>query len=259
MTLPELSRSGPIAYREAGRGPALMLMHGIGGSSKTWEEQYRAFAASHRVIGWDAPGFGGSDPAPEQAADCWADEAMGLLDRLGVETAVLLGHSMGGIIAPRVAARHPGRIARLVLSGTRAGFVGALGWEERLREFDTLTPEERGRTRAAGMAAPGASADVLARLALIAGEVTREAFAGGVAVLNGTDNRAILRTLDLPALVLCGMEDGIAPPERGEEIAALLPDVRMTCFEGAGHAAYVEKPDEYNARLAEFLAEKPHA
>ncbi len=255
MTLPELSRSGPIAYREAGRGPALMLMHGIGGSSKTWEEQYRAFSGSHRVIGWDAPGFGGSDPAPEQTADRWADEAAGLLDRLGIETACLLGHSMGGIIAPRVASRHPGRIDKLILSGTRAGFVGALGFEERQREFDTLTPEERGRTRAATMAAPGAPADVLARLASIAGEVTREAFAGGVAVLNGTDNRDILRALDLPALVLCGKQDGIAPPERGEEIATLLGDVRITHFEGAGHAAYAEKPGEYNARLAEFLAE----
>ena len=255
MTLPELSRSGPIAYREAGEGPALLLLHGIGGSSKTWEEQYRAFAGGRRTIGWDAPGFGGSDPAPEPTADCWADEAVGLLDRLGIETAVLLGHSMGGIIAPRVAARHAGRIDKLVLSGTRAGFVGALGFEERQREFDTLTPEERGRTRAASMAAPGASPEVLARLAGIAGEVTRKAFAGGVAVLNRTDNSDILKALDIPALVLCGMQDGIAPPERGEEIAALLPDVRMTCFDGAGHAAYAEKPDEYNARLAEFLAE----
>ena len=254
-----MRHSGPIAYREAGEGPALLLMHGIGGNSKTWEEQYRAFAGSHRVIGWDAPGFGGSDPAPESTADCWADEAMGLMDRLGVETAALVGHSMGGIIAPRVASRHPGRIVRLVLSGTRTGFVGALGFEERLREFDTLTSEERGRTRAAGMAAPGAAPEVLARLAGIAAEGTREAFAGGVAVLEGTDNRAILQGLRMPALVLCGMQDGIAPPERGEEIASLLPDVRMTCFEGAGHAAYVEKPDEYNARLAEFLAEQPHA
>lgn len=259
MTLPELSRSGPIAYREAGAGPALLLMHGIGGSSKSWEEQYRAFAGSHRVIGWDAPGFGGSEPAPEATGDCWADQAMGLLDRLGVGTAVLLGHSMGGIIAPRVASRHPDRIAKLVLSGTRAGFVGGFGWEERLREFDTLSPEERGRTRAAGMAAPGAAPEVLERLAGIAGEVTREAFAGGVAVLNGTDNRTILPTLNIPALVLCGMQDGIAPPERGEEIASLMPDVRMTCFEGTGHAAYIETPDEYNARLVEFLTEQPHA
>ena len=255
MPLPELRRSGPIAYREAGKGPALLLLHGIGGSSKTWQEQYRAFAGSHRVIGWDAPGFGGSDPAPEPTADCWADEAMGLLDRLGIETAVLLGHSMGGIIAPRVAARHPGRIEKLILSGTRAGFIGALGFEERQREFDTLTPEERGRARAAVMAAPGARPDVLARLAVIAGEVSREAFAGGVAVLNGTDNRALLQALRIPTLVLCGMQDGIAPPERGEEIAGLLADVHMTCFEGAGHAAYAETPEDYNARLAAFLAE----
>ena len=255
MSMPELRRSGPIAYREAGDGPALLLLHGIGGSSKTWEEQYRAFAGSHRVIGWDAPGFGGSDPTPEPGADRWADEAMGLLDRLGIDTAFLLGHSMGGIIAPRVAARHAGRIEKLVLSGTRAGFVGALGFEERQREFDTLAPEERGRVRAASMAAPGASPEVLARLAGIASEVTREAFTGGVAVLNRTDNRDILKALDIPALVLCGMQDGIAPPERGEEIAALLADVRITCFEGAGHAAYAEKPEEYNARLAEFLAE----
>ena len=259
MTLPELRRSGPIAYREAGAGPALLLLHGIGGSSKTWEEQYRAFAGSHRVIGWDAPGFGGSGPAPEATADCWADEAAGLLDRLGVETAALLGHSMGGIVAPRIASRHPGRISRLVLSGTRAGFVGTPGFAERLHEFDTLTPAGRGRARAAAMAAPGARPEVLERLARIAGEVSREAFAGGAAVLDGTDNRAVLPMLDMPALVLCGRQDGIAPPACGEEIASLLPDARMACFEGAGHAAYAEKPDAYNARLAEFLAEQPHA
>ncbi len=253
MSLPELRRSGPVAYREAGAGPALLLLHGLGGSSKTWEEQYRAFAGAYRVIGWDAPGFGGSSPAPAPTADCWADEAMGLMSRLGIETAVLLGHSMGGIIAPRIAARHPGRIVRLVLSGTRTSFIGMPGFEERKHEFDTLTPEERGRAQAAVMAAPAAAPDIRARLAGIAGAVSREAFAGGVAVLNGTDNRAILQSLRLPALVLCGREDDLAPPEYGEEIASLLPDAQITCFEGAGHAAYVETPCEYNARLAEFL------
>ena len=124
------------------------------------------------------------------------------------------------------------------------------------REYRTRSRgENAAETQDADHGSTGGPGQVLARLAVIAGEVTREAFAGGVSVLNGTDNRGILKALDIPALVLCGNQDGIAPPERGEEIAALLSDVRMTCFEGAGHAAYAEKPDEYNTRLAEFLAE----
>jgi len=162
---------------------------------------------------------------------------------------------MGGVIAPRVAARHPGRIDRIVLSATRAWFADAGGFEDRAQEFDTLSREDRGRARAAAMAAPGAAPEVLARLAAIADEVTREGFLGGVAVLRQADNRALLQTLRIPALVLCGAADRIAPPERAGEIAGLLPDARLTRFEGAGHAAYAEVPEAYNARLAAFLAE----
>ncbi len=255
MELPELRRSGPIAWREAGSGPVLVLLHGLGGSSKTWAEQYRAFAPSHRVIGWDAPGFGASEALAEADADLWADALAGLMDRLGVATAALLGHSMGGVIAPRVAARHPGRIERLILSATRASFAGPSGFDDRQHEFDTLSDAERGRSRAAAMAAPGAAPEVLARLAGIAAEVTREAFRGGAALLARADNRDTLKALDMPALVVCGAADRIAPPERAEEIARLLPSARLARIEGAGHAAYAEAPAHYNRLLADFLAE----
>ena len=82
--------SGRISYREAGSGPALMLMHGLGGNARTWERQLDALSASRRVIAWDAPGYGGSDNlAPD--VETYARAGLALMDALGVRTAALCG------------------------------------------------------------------------------------------------------------------------------------------------------------------------
>ncbi len=105
MCLPLLSTvtlpSGTLAWREAGTGPALLCLHGLGSSSKSWKMQYRGFDDTFRVIGWDYPGYGGSDDPPTTpllAAD-YAEALVGLLNALSLDKVDLIGHSMPKTLA----------------------------------------------------------------------------------------------------------------------------------------------------------------
>jgi pimeloyl-ACP methyl ester carboxylesterase len=247
---------GVVAYMEAGQGPPLMMLHGLGGNASTWAQQYRELGGERRVIGWDAPGYGASDPHPDPGADSYADAVAALLDALELEQVDLLGHSMGGVIAPRIVQRHPGRVRRLVLSATRASFAGesAEGFARRVEEFQTLTPEEFGQRRAESMVSSAAPAEVFQAVARVASEVRREGYLGGVTLLSHADNRALLPRLSLPTLVVAGEDDRVAPPEHSQEIAGLVPGARLEQLPGAAHAAYVEEAARYNALLRDFLS-----
>src|SRR5258708_31254094 len=103
-----------VAYREAGAGPALLLLHGVGSGSGSWLAQFAGLAADRRVIAWDAPGYGESDVLPD-AAPCAADyavAALALADALGLDRFVLLGHSLGAIMAAPPCPPAPRPLAR---------------------------------------------------------------------------------------------------------------------------------------------------
>ena len=180
MSLPPLSTvtllSGTLAWREVGTGTALLCLHGLGSSSKSWEPQYRDLGGTFRVIGWDCPGYGGSDDPRSTTPPVvdYADALVGLLNSLSLDTVDLIGHSMGAIIAGCFAGLYANRVRRLILSGARAGSsrlgAAASGYAQRVEELRTLSPEEFGACRAAGMVAPDADAAVRERVARIAAE-----------------------------------------------------------------------------------------
>src|SRR5690606_25319281 len=136
-----------------GTGTALVLLHGIAGASQSWTRQLADLADMRRVIAWDCPGYGDSDDLPgEPGLDDYAEALLALADSLGLERFDLLGHSMGGAIAGRFAARHPERVERLILSGTRTGFTrrDPAAFLARVEELRTLPPAEFGMRRATG-------------------------------------------------------------------------------------------------------------
>ena len=130
MTIPELkiieTPGGEISYRENGSGPILLLMHGIGGNSRSWRSQLDTLSNNFRVIAWDAPAYGKS---AERGANLeeYTKAVIEFLDALSVATVNLLGHSMGGVVAQSVAGFHPDRVKRLVLSSTFMGHGSAEG------------------------------------------------------------------------------------------------------------------------------------
>lgn len=107
-----------LGYREAGEGAALVFIHGMGGNSRNWETQYARFADRYRVIGWDAPGYGGSDdwPTDEPSVADYTQTMAVFLDALKIDRAHMVGHSFGGTLMPAFQKAYPERVLSMVLA-----------------------------------------------------------------------------------------------------------------------------------------------
>lgn len=255
---------GRVSFRQAGSGPDLVLLHGLAGNSLTWEEQFNVFTRGWRVTAWDAPGYGESDPVLP-SVDSYAASLEALVAALDLAPFVLLGHSMGGVVAGRFAAAYPDRLRALVLSCTLlgrrqpAGSPLAESYRARLADLETLPAEEYGRRRAEAMAAPGCDPEPLERLAAIAAETRRDGLEGAMRVIAEADNSTALAGLALPVLVLIGELDRTATAELTGAVVDSLRGgparVETAVLPGVGHAPYLENPGSYNGAIGAFLAD----
>jgi len=255
-----------LAYREAGRGAPIVLLHGIGSSSLTWDRQFEGLSPAYRVIAWDAPGYGGSsilsagDPLPPPRIDDYADALAGLFGELEIGSAHVVGHSMGGAIAAVFAFRHSSRVRGLVLAdSTRGGGVRPdkerkASLENRLRALDELGPAGMARARAPRLVSTKASADLVGRIEAVMAEVRPEGYRQAAGMLSDANVTKALRRLRAPTLVLCGEEDEITPIAESRAILDLLPNGRLKLIPDAGHAGHQEKPTAYNGEILAFLA-----
>ena len=252
---------GELEYALSGDGPALLLLHAFPLGLFMWEAQAEALAASHRVIRFDARGFGGSDLGQGPLTmERIADDGAALLDHLGVAKAVVGGCSMGGYAALAFVRRHPQRLAGLVLQDTRAG-------------ADTEEGKAGRAALAAKVLAEGSAAAASAFLPKLLGETTQRERAALVAglrerilasspqaiadALHGlaarADSRPTLAEVRVPTLVLVGAEDVLTPPVESEVMAAAIAGARLEIVPRAGHLANLERPDAVNAALRAFL------
>jgi pimeloyl-ACP methyl ester carboxylesterase len=251
-----------IEYDVRGEGAPLLLLHAFPLGLFMWEAQVEALSATHRVVRFDARGFGesaaGSGPLTMERI---ADDGAFLLDHLGIERAMVGGCSMGGYAAFAFVRRHPQRLAGLILQDTRAG-------------ADSAEARAGRATLAAKVLAEGASAAAEAFLPKLLGETTRrerlalvesvrERILGtppqGIAnALHGlaarADSRETLPTIAVPTLVLVGAEDVLTPPPEAATMAAAIPRARLDVIPAAGHLANLENPAAVNAALRAFLA-----
>ncbi len=250
-----------LAWREAGEGPALVFLHGIGSGSEGWEGQFSHFAGTHRVVAWDAPGYGGSgdlEPLSPAAAD-YADALAGLLDRIGIENAVLVGNSLGALMASAFVKRHAARVRGLVLSDIAAGH-GRLSEEERgeklmqrLDDVAELGPAGMAEKRAGRLIGPQAAPGSRHKVVRIMSKIRPKGYAQAARMLSLGDVFAELAGCHAPALVVCGAEDVITPPAGNRAVAEAL-GARFELIEGIGHLPYLEAPERFNALVAAFLA-----
>jgi pimeloyl-ACP methyl ester carboxylesterase len=250
-----------MAWREGGSGTPLVLLHGIGSGSGSWTAQLQALSADYRVLAWDAPGYGGSAALPPDLplADAYADALDDLLAAAGVTRPIVVGHSLGALVAAAWAARHGvAGVAALVLASPARGYgkaepeVRAARYRERLDLLERLGIEGIARERSAGLCAPGTPPEVVERVAAVTRRATARGYAQAAYMLAHDDLATRLDRAPRPRAVLCGTLDRITPPEACAAVAAAV-GCPFVPLEGRGHACYVEDGAQFSRALVAAL------
>jgi pimeloyl-ACP methyl ester carboxylesterase len=242
-----------LSWREAGAGPILVLLHGIGSGSASWLFQLEALAKDFRVIAWDAPGYGDSDafsldrPVPED----YARALSLLLNALKVKGCVLVAQSLGALIAASYARSFP--LEKMLLISPAGGHAGNRARiEDRLKQLETLGPEGLAEKRAAAMLSPGAPALALELVRWNYRRVRPDGYRQAAHCLASGNLRADAGCFAGEVLVASGSADSVTPEAGCREIAAAFPRGAYRPLPGLGHAAQAEAPDQVNAMIRGF-------
>jgi pimeloyl-ACP methyl ester carboxylesterase len=230
-----------LAHEVAGSGPPLILLHGLSGSRRWWSRNVPAFADSFRTYTVDLPGFGESRGVRWSRLDDIADQIVDWLGEEGLPTVHIAGHSLGGAVAARLAARHPDRVDRLVL-------VDAAIRPHEMRTVAQPTHVRGTIGRGVSGIAPLLVRDLLR-------SHPRSFVAATVDALQA-DWEPHLRRIEAPTLVVWGERDAITPLALGQEIAAVVPDARLITLAEAGHNPMWERAEAFNAEVLRFLADR---
>ncbi len=258
-----------LRYLERGSGPVVLLVHGLGGAWTTWLENISFLSAENRVIAIDLPGFGGSEPPPPGSAiDVYSDALASLLDQVGAETALVVGHSLGGLISCRLALTHPRRVRALALVNAGGVAMGRAQLAAIVRGFlafnavfsrpaviraFTRRPRLRRALLSGFLRDPGAMGAELASetLPLMPAPGFETAVRAGAEAAGEPGAERIT----VPTLLLWGRHDRVLTLAQAEALASKLPDARLEVIEEAAHCPMFERPDEFNAALAAFARE----
>jgi non-heme chloroperoxidase len=247
-----------LDYAEAGDAfaPPVLLLHGFSDSWRSFEAVLPLLPRRLRALAPSFRGHGGSD-RPEGGygpGDLAADIAA-FMDALGLPAAVVVGHSMGGSVALRLAIEHPGRVAGLMLVGARASWRGHPEVEALAGLLDAMRDRvDRAFVRAfqestiASPVPPGLLDTVVAESLRVPARVWRAAMREGVL---GADDRDRLGRVAAPTLLLCGDRDGLAWDGQAV-LAAGIGGARQVTYAGTGHALHWEQPARFAADLAAF-------
>jgi 3-oxoadipate enol-lactonase len=253
-----------VNVRRAGlqAGPKLLMLHGIGSNSQSFQPQLSGLADELDMAAWDAPGYGASEDPPEDfSLGAFADAAVSVLDALGWQSACVLGHSFGGVVAQMLYLRHPDRIQALVLSDTNAG-SGSLPEPERSQRIqrrleDVHDPVELAKRRAPNLVTAEAPPGLVAELIHVMSQVRPPGYAAAAMAMGTADLTTQLSAIRVPTLVLHGECDSVIPPETAARISSSIPNARLVVIPGAGHASNQQRPSEYNAALRAFIGSLP--
>ena len=249
-----------IAYRRAGNGPPLVLLHGyVGDGPATWQRQLEEFSQYFTVVAWDAPGAGlSSDPPENFGVTGYADCLAGFIDRLDLGKPHIIGLSFGGVLAIEFAGRYRDVPASLVLASAYAGWAGSLpadvaqGRLQQALELSALGPDEFVRTLLPTMftsSAPREQVDAF-------GASLRRFHPAGfraMARAAAEDLRDALPSISVPTLLVYGDKDVRAPLRVANDLNSAIAGSKLVVLSGAGHVCNIDAAAEFNAAVMAFL------
>lgn len=245
-----------------GRGAPLLFLTGLGGRAEFWGPQFARFRESRDCIGFDHRKTGDSMPSDvATTVQVLAEDAVRLLDALGIERLDVVGHSLGGAIAQHIAVFHPARVKRLVLS---ASWCGPTPWFLDLFALRKRVLNENGPRdyllQGNLLGNPGwwTFANHATMLAGIEARLAAFASVGieceRMDAVTGHDLRDRVGNIAAETLIVCARDDGITPLPLSEELAARIPRARIAVLATGSHFAPACVPDDWAAPVAAFLS-----
>lgn len=254
--MPYLNRGESRLYHEIhGEGPDVVLLHGVGGNHASWFHQFHAWRTRFRMIAIDARGFGNSTDAEGSGRSAFVDDLLHVLDALGVARAHLVAQSMGGGTAALFACRHPARVASLTLADTLVGV-----------ELPAAIAERMAEVTKAGLA--------LTQIQRVLGPTFQKAQPAmaelylALASFNSVDIRTVPGSFDrytpqmlaqtgVRTLYVVGSEDVLFPPFAVHAVHRAVAGSAYAELSPAGHSAYFEQPDRFNALVGQWIESEP--
>ena len=250
-----------MAYTDTGVGRPIVLIHGYPFNRTLWNEQVAALSTSYRVIVPDLRGFGESESSPGPATmNRLAQDVGQLMDHLEISRAVIVGLSMGGYVALAFYKQFPSRVRALVLADTRA--------QADTEEAKQTRAQQAEKALAEGMA--GIADAMLPKLLTpetvskrpeivkrVRDMMLKTKPEGAAAALLGMAERddltELLSRITTKTLILVGAEDAITPPADSEKMHNAIAGSRLVVLENAGHVSNLERTEEFNEALMDFL------
>jgi pimeloyl-ACP methyl ester carboxylesterase len=255
-----------LHYEESGQGMPVVMLHGFPFEHTIWNAQRAALSNSYRVITPDLRGHGQSPYSTgTYTMDLLAGDVIALLDRLGIDRAVWVGHSMGGYITMAALRSAPERIsgAAFVTTHPRADTPSR---QLQRRESADVVMQQGPSTVAMSMLATLFASGVEGGSPMAQGiydmmvKTSPEGVAGSLlGMADRMDSTDSLRNVTVPTIVIAGSEDGIIKQDMIQDLLAALPRADLVQIEGAGHLPMIERPDETTAALRRFLDHMPRS
>lgn len=237
--------------------PVLVFLHGFNGSSKSWAYQFAHFT-NHTVIAIDAPGFGGSQVI-EGGMVAIADEVAAVITSLVNGEAVIIGHSMGGMLAQVLGATHPDICQAIILSCTHKGRAQPAGTPldaaviERIEQRKMMDDATYGALRVSKMLPGDIDPGIAEFLAMVAGDIRVEGIDSGGRAMHHLDTTNLLPKITAPVAIFSGANDIVVKPAAAAALKAALPLARHWLIRGVGHAPYCEDAASFNSAIEQFL------
>lgn len=262
--MPKIQTDGiNLFYEIQGAGEPLLLIYGLAGRGNGWKFQVEGLSSQFQVITFDNRGVGETDQ-PETAFSLGdiADDATALLDHLGIASAYVFGISMGGMIAQEFSLRHPKQVRKLALGCTHPGIkhcVPSPAWvTEIFRSLPGKPREQVVRECTPINYSPFTQQyrpELIESLVPLFVDNRQRAhgYAGQLNAIWAFDAFDRLPQLAMPTLVMTGTDDVLVVPANSKIIAERIPNARLIEFPEAGHLFFIEKADEVNQVLLEFL------
>lgn len=250
----ELIKSKGISYREAGRGPAIVLLHGIGSSSATWLNQLESLNG-FRLIAWDAPGYGESEPLKQEKPfpKDYAAALSAFVDRLLLKDVLIVGNSLGCLMAGAYMKDHADKVRGAILISPAGGYGGDdKVFAQRKQALDELGPEGMAEKRSPGLLGSRGTPEALELIQWSQRRIHREGYLQAVWSL--AQGRLVddARSFRKKVLVVCGTEDKITPEPGCKAVAAAFPNCEYRSLPQLGHCAQIEDPAGTSAMIASF-------